>query len=107
MVEIQQLGGGGNKPNEVCRLIAGLLHLPPVHRLPAAAACAVCEYYSAMCKYFAGIQTLQTSLTPHGQWTFPGEAELNFPTKFYFITFYISKLLVKCAAMSKQKASSW
>ena len=59
------------------------------HRLPAAAG-AMCEYYSAMCKYFAGIQTLQTSLTPHGQWTFPGEAELNFPTKVYFITIYLS-----------------
>ena len=29
---IRQLGGGGNKPNEVCRLIAGLLHLPPPAR---------------------------------------------------------------------------
>ena len=32
MVEIQQLGSGGNTSNEVCRLIAGLLHLPPPAR---------------------------------------------------------------------------
>ena len=36
MVEIRQLGGdgggGGNTSNEVCRLIAGLLHLPPPAR---------------------------------------------------------------------------